>query len=75
MIIFAHDAAEDHRGLMKPVEDKVKRLEEKLDLLDGKLDVLKQEEASLAQQLVHAQDSHFGIVQVLEESELDVLYC
>ncbi len=71
------DATEDHRGMLEPVEDKVKSLEKKLDLMDVKLDVLKQEEARLAQELKHAQNSHFGAVQVLEalQSELDVLYC
>ncbi len=78
MIISAHDGAEDHRGLVERVEDTVKSKEKKLDLVDGKLYALKHEEARLAQELKCAQDSHFGIVQVLEElqSEQDVLhYC
>jgi len=68
--------AEEDGIYTKPVEEKVKFLEDEMKLINGKLCALKEEEKSLAQELEYAQESHFGVVQVIEalQSELDG-YC
>jgi len=61
MIIFAHDATGDQRGLVEPVKEKVQTLEKKLDVMYVKLDAVKEEEVSLGLKWKYAQDTHFGV--------------
>jgi len=58
---------------IKPVKGKVNCLEDEMKLINGKLNALKEEEKSLAQDFKYAQESQFGVVQVIEalQSELD----
>ena len=64
---------EDDGVSMKPVEQKVKFVDDEMKLIDGQLNALKEEEKNLAEDLEFAQESHFGVVQVIEafQSELD----
>ena len=67
--------AEEGDLFMKPVGEKVNGLEDEINLIDSQLNSLKEEEKSLAQELEYAQESHFGVVQVIEalQSELNGL--
>ena len=77
MNLSAPDAEVDFGGIFtEPVEDKVNCLETEMKVIDGQLGALKEEEKCLDQDIEYAQESHFGVVQVIEalQSELDGYY-
>ena len=65
--------AEEDGIFMKPVGVKVNGLEDEMEHIDGQLNSLKEEEKRLARYLEYAQESHFGVVQVIKalKSELN----
>ena len=66
------DSEEDHSEVTGPVEEKITKLEEEMNTTDVELGTLKDEEKSLAQDLTNAQESHIGVVQVLEALQLEL---
>jgi len=77
MNLSAPNVEVDFDGIFtEPVEEKVNCLENEMKVIDGQLGALKEEEKSLSQDLEFAQESHFGVVQVIEalQYELDE-YC
>ena len=58
--------------MMEPVEEKIENLEEEINAIDIELGTLKDEEKSLAQELMNAQGSHIGIFQVLVAVQLEL---
>jgi len=64
---------EENGIFMEPVGEKVNCSEDDINLIDGQLNSLKEEEKNLAEDVEYAQESHFGVVQVIEalQNELD----
>jgi len=74
MSLSALNAEVDYGGIFtEPVDEKVNCLETEMKVLYGQLGALKEEEKSLAKDLGYAQESHSGVVQVIEalQNELD----
>jgi len=66
------ESEDDNSGVIEPAEEKIKKLEEEMNTIDTELGTLKDEEKSLAQDLINAQGSHIGVVQVLEALQLEL---